>query len=115
MRTSPLFLLDLVIELSQHVLITLPLFILVQHLLIVLIISLVVIHHMVVNAAICILLFIDSAGRLLLGVEEVIVFVLFGLVSEVQIISLDILRQLGLLDPGVVELVVGRLLKRLFG
>ena len=92
MRTSPLFLLDLVIELSQHVLITLPLLILVQHLLIVLIVSLVVIHHMVVNSAICILLFIDSAGRLLLGVEEVIVFVLFGLISEVQIILLDILR-----------------------
>lgn len=54
------FALYLVVQVFQHVLVSLLLLMLVKHLLVILIVHLIVIHHMVVHSAVCILLVVDA-------------------------------------------------------
>ena len=54
------FALYLVVQVFQHVLISLLLLMLVKHLFVILIVHLIVIHHMVINSAVCILLVVDA-------------------------------------------------------
>ena len=108
LRVTALVALDLIIEFLEYVLVALAYLVLIEHLLIVVLVVLGrarIIHQVIVNASLRILLLLTRVSPWYgLSIDvEVLILVLLCLISLITLI-----KDVSSLDPGVLQLVIGR-------